>query len=105
MNEFKEVLTVNLRKHRSRLNYSQEKLAELCDISQTFVALVETGKRFPSADTLSKFSAALRVKPHELFLGKEEELDHDRRIRTDRIVSEFRERVNREIETMLGQLR
>jgi len=63
----KEVLSLNLRKNRLKLGLTQEKLSEKASISTHYLAMVELGKKFPSANMLECLAAALEIEPHELF--------------------------------------
>lgn len=42
-------------------------LADLCETSTNYIGLMETAKRFPSADMLEKIANTLELKPQELF--------------------------------------
>ncbi len=53
-----------LRKYKS---LSQEKLAEMCDINVNSLSYIETGKSFPSYETLEKLAKVLDVAPKEMF--------------------------------------
>ncbi len=53
-----------LRKYQ---NISQEKLAEMCNINVNSLSYIETGKSFPSYETLEKLTKALNVSSKELF--------------------------------------
>lgn len=49
-----------------------EEFAERCGLSQSFVADIERGKKFPSPASIEKICAALEIRPFELFLGPED---------------------------------
>ncbi len=50
-----------LRELRRKSNFSQEKLAQECDLDRTFISLLERGKRQPSLITLFKLSSVLGI--------------------------------------------
>ncbi|MBO6086776.1 helix-turn-helix transcriptional regulator [bacterium] len=52
---------------RGKRKISQEKLAEMAEISQNMLSGIETGNNFCSAETLEKIIIALDVEPNELF--------------------------------------
>lgn len=54
-------------KLRKYQNISQEKLAEMCNINVNSLSYIETGKSFPSYETLEKLTKALNVSSKELF--------------------------------------
>jgi transcriptional regulator with XRE-family HTH domain len=67
MTDLRKVLSFNMKLHRKRLGLSQAKLAELVDVSDNHIALIETGRRFPSITTLEQLAAALEIDVLELF--------------------------------------
>lgn len=58
---------INVKKYRTRLGYTQEKLAELCNCSSQTISGTETGYSFPSSKVLFKFSETLHVPLMYLF--------------------------------------
>ena len=105
MNRIQELLIFNLKRNRKRLGFSQERLAEICDLSQSFVAAIEVGRKFPSAETLLKLTNALDVKPYELLIEQDESLDIDKQKRLETLISELQEKVVREFRDMLEELK
>ena len=65
--DIKSNLGIRIKELRKQGRLSQEKLAELVDISQNALSYIETGDNFCSADTLEKIIAALEIDPQELF--------------------------------------
>jgi len=63
----KEILAVNLRENRRKKGLTQEKLAEMADISLRYLATLELGKSFPSGEMLEKISKALDIQTYQLF--------------------------------------
>lgn len=59
-------IAANIRKARKRLDKTQEWLADKLGVSQTAVALWETGKREPSFSMINKISKVLHVDISEL---------------------------------------
>lgn len=53
---------------RKQLGYSQEKLAEMVNISRTHMGHVEQGRKSPSIKLLTKLAQKLHVKLNDLFL-------------------------------------
>jgi transcriptional regulator with XRE-family HTH domain len=56
-----------LRALRRKRDFSQERFAELAEISVDFLSLVERGINGPSFDTLDRMAKTLRVPVMELF--------------------------------------
>ena len=65
--DIKRNLGIRIKELRKQRRLSQEKLAELVDISQNALSYIETGDNFCSADTLEKIITALEIEPQELF--------------------------------------
>jgi len=61
------LLSVNIKRFRSRRGWSQARLAEKLDISTNFLSDIETTKGWVSPLTLVKLAAALNVEVYELF--------------------------------------
>lgn len=59
-------IAANIRKARKRLDKTQEWLADKLGVSQTAVALWETGKREPNFSMINKISKVLHVDISEL---------------------------------------
>ncbi|MDR1899521.1 MAG: helix-turn-helix domain-containing protein [Treponema sp.] len=62
-----ELFIVNLKDYRKLRKISQFQLAERCDSSQTYIAEIEVGKKFPSLDMIERIAAALNVESYFLF--------------------------------------
>lgn len=63
----RHLLSDNLRKYRELRGWSQQKLAEESDIGLSFIAAIETRKKFPSSTTLDSLAKAFNIQVHELF--------------------------------------
>lgn len=66
-----EVFGIVLREIRLENNFSQEKLAEYCDLDRTYISLLERGLRQPTLTTLFKLSKALKIEPSQLIMKVE----------------------------------
>lgn len=54
-----------LKEIRHEKGFSQEKLAELCELDRTYISLLERGLRQPTLSTIFKLSEALGIEPDE----------------------------------------
>jgi len=90
MTEIQRLLLTNIKKYRSLLKYSQFNLAELCEVSSSYISEIETGKKFPSARMLERLVKALEVKPYQLFLD-ENDIDN---FNKESFLSNFKERIH-----------
>ena len=64
---FGYTLGANIRAERLRRHYTQDKLAELLDMSINYVGKLERGVVIPSALVIFKLSKILRVDINDLF--------------------------------------
>jgi transcriptional regulator with XRE-family HTH domain len=70
MTDLRKILAFNMKFHRKKLGLTQAKLAELVDVSDNHIALIETGRRFPSITMLELLATALEIDILELFSVK-----------------------------------
>ena len=68
MGNIREILAKNLKSHRRKFGFSQDKLAELACISSQYLATVETCRKFPTPEVLDRLADALGIETHELFI-------------------------------------
>ncbi|MDR1802462.1 MAG: helix-turn-helix transcriptional regulator [Treponema sp.] len=67
MTDIRLVLADNMKKYRKIQKISQEKLAEKVNTAPNYIAMIEVGKKFPSASMLERIAMALNVDTPELF--------------------------------------
>jgi transcriptional regulator with XRE-family HTH domain len=67
MTNIREVLALNLKKHRQARGWSQAKLAEKTGTSTHYIGMLETKAKFPSSEMIQKLASALVIDPTELF--------------------------------------
>ncbi len=68
----KTILGKNVKYHRYRKKLTQEKLAEVLNVSSNYVGRLERGQHSPSLDKIEKIAKALDVKAFELFLERDD---------------------------------
>ena len=56
-----------IRQIRNELGFSQEDLADACELDRTYISGIERGTRNPSLTNILKIAAALHTRPTELF--------------------------------------
>lgn len=66
-----ELIGTRIREKREEAGYSQEQLAWDAELSNTYVSLVETGKKKPSLGSLLKISNVLGITLDELLSGNQ----------------------------------
>ena len=78
MMNIKQLIGLRIKELRKSKHLSQEKLAEMLDISQNALSYIEMGENFFTSETLEKLATALDVQPYEIFsfqhLDKKENL-------------------------------
>jgi transcriptional regulator with XRE-family HTH domain len=67
MANIREVLAANLKEYRRMRGFSQDKLAELANISSQYLATIETCRKFPTPEVMDLLAAALGIETHLLF--------------------------------------
>jgi transcriptional regulator with XRE-family HTH domain len=67
MGNIRKVLADNIKAYRRKYGFSQDKLAELANISSQYLATIETCKKFPKPEVLDCLAKALDIEAHELF--------------------------------------
>lgn len=60
------ILGKTIRKHRERLKWSQEKLAEEAGLHWTYIGGIERGERNVAIRNIVKIARAMKVKPSAL---------------------------------------
>jgi len=64
----RQILAVNLKEHRKKLGFSQEKLAELSGLSWQTVNSIECHRTWVSDKTLENLADALNIETFQLLL-------------------------------------
>lgn len=75
--ELNKLYIENIKRIRTSKNLSQEKLAELSDLSGPFISDIENGKKWGSFETLVSLANALNVEPYELLLPAKTNISYD----------------------------
>ena len=65
--DLKELFIFNVKYYRYLNNLSQEKLAELCELSPRYIADIETGRHIPTIYKIEKLANAFNIEPYLLF--------------------------------------
>lgn len=59
----------NIRKYRKKKLLTQEKLAELCELSTNYIGMLERAEKIPSLDTLIRIVNTLEITADMLLCG------------------------------------
>jgi transcriptional regulator with XRE-family HTH domain len=71
--DLNKVFVQNMKKYRKLAGFSQEKLAELCGASHSFIRQIECGSKKPSFDFIGKLASALQIPVFLLFFDEKDE--------------------------------
>lgn len=69
--EIRQVLKENVKFFRKRAGYTQQGLAEACEVTTAYIGEIEIGRKYVSLQMIEKLSQCLRVEPWQLFLPPE----------------------------------
>jgi transcriptional regulator with XRE-family HTH domain len=100
MENIREILATNIKENRRKRGLTQEKLAEMADMSLNYLAILELARKFPSGEMLERIAEVLEIEPHELFIvasSPKNELEQLRREIKDDINNVFGERLEQAI--------
>lgn len=63
----RQIFIQNLKYYRKQAGLTQEKLAEIIEMSTSYIGDMEARERFPSAETIDKIAEALNIHVSTLF--------------------------------------
>ena len=72
-----QIVIENIKKIRREKHISQEKLAEYCGTSASYIGLMETYKNIPKLSTIERIAQAMNVPVLELFTHPESSQNDD----------------------------
>ena len=75
--DFNLMVGLRIREARESLHLSREKFSEKCDISPSYLADVERGKKNPTAKTIYKICTASNVSADYIIFGHKAGFDKD----------------------------
>lgn len=64
----RNVFIGNLKFYRKKAGFSQQELAERCDIATNYLSEIERGQKFPSIEMIERISSELKMPAYLLFL-------------------------------------
>jgi transcriptional regulator with XRE-family HTH domain len=97
MERLGEILAKNMKEYRRKRGLTQEKLAELVNVSTHHIGMIELARNFPTLDLVERIADALDIEIYRLFMEPQSlnELEQLRReIRDDmkQLLDEFLEK-------------
>lgn len=97
--ELNKLYIENIKRIRTEKKLSQEKLAELSNLSSPFISDIENGKKWGSFETLVSIANALEVEPYELLLPPKTNISYDTK-RTQELMKRLRSNFSELVDTM-----
>ncbi|WP_296018885.1 MULTISPECIES: helix-turn-helix domain-containing protein [unclassified Treponema] len=97
--ELNKLYIENIKRIRTEKKLSQEKLAELSNLSSPFISDIENGKKWGSFETLVSIANALEVEPYELLLPPKTNVSYDTK-RTQELMKRLRSNFSELVDTM-----
>ena len=98
MEKFQQEFIENLKRRRKERKLSQEKFAELCNVSTSTIGNIECGIAKPSFDLLMTMGNVLGVHPALLLSDSPAALDGERCAREHTMLVEIYSRLKRHLE-------
>jgi transcriptional regulator with XRE-family HTH domain len=98
-----ELFITNLKDYRKSRKISQLQLAEQCDSSQTYIAEIEVGKKFPSLDMIERIAAAMNIESYYLFQNVPPKTDAQERILTPLQRREMADKIHSAVTKIVNQ--
>lgn len=80
----REILLFNIKYYRYLNNFSQEKLAELSDLSPRYITDVERGLHCPTIPKIESIAKSLNIEPYRLFINEERDSEIVSKIKQSR---------------------
>jgi transcriptional regulator with XRE-family HTH domain len=100
-----KLFTNNLKKWRKIKGFSQEKLAEKCSTSHSYIRQLESGKGHPSFTFIGKIANALQIEPYLLFYNEAAKPGQTARTKyMEKVHSKLLEAVSSDIQTAFDEL-
>jgi transcriptional regulator with XRE-family HTH domain len=93
------ILSSNIKQYRRRGKWSQAALAEKIDISINFLSDIETGKKWPSPQTMIKFAKAFGIEVYELLKPESVLPDNSSQV-IAKYTEEILDTINQSVETV-----
>jgi len=100
--QVKELLSINIKGLRKKCGFSQEKLAEITNLSSQSISDIEGCRTWVSDKTLEKLAKALNVDIYQLFIPINENEDNSETILYNRLLK-LRTVIKEDIDNRLNQ--
>lgn len=90
-----EIVIENIKKIRKEKHITQERLAEYCNTSVSYIGLMETYKNIPKLSTIERIAEALNVPVLELFKSPDSE-DNEKKS-NDKLIDKKKQKLRKQV--------
>ena len=97
----RNVFIENLKFYRKNRGFSQQELAEKCDIATNYLSEIERGQKFPSIEMIERISSELEIPAYLFFLDGQTAANSEYLVKKRN--NEFSEKLEYLISEMLKQ--
>ena len=98
MKNIKALLGENIKKNRANLGLTQAQMAEKAKMATNYLGLIESGKKFPSAEMIERIAASLGIDTIDLFTIAPIQKDWK-----EKVLLRIRDMVDEELEAQLKE--
>jgi transcriptional regulator with XRE-family HTH domain len=102
MTSLRQLLAFNMKARRQVLKLSQAKLADKLNSATSYIAMVESQKKFPSVEMLERIAAVLEVDAPELFSMQSYPAESLRRLHKE-VLMGFQQVLDIKVKTLANQ--
>lgn len=102
--DIRKIFGSNVKKYRLKKGYTQEKLAELAEISDKVISPIETGRSFIKLEDMPKLCEVLEVEPFQLFLTNETSGEIADDLRRERVITRLKTCNRKELDLLCDVL-
>jgi transcriptional regulator with XRE-family HTH domain len=102
--QLKRIYVRNLKKFRKQAGISQAQLGWRCDTPASYICEIETGRKFPSIEMITRIAAALQIQPHLFLLDEPDSAPVSRPIMSDFIKRKFAEQLTAQVNTVIQRV-
>ena len=85
-NDIRKILSSNIKKHREKLGFSQEKLAENADISAMMIKDIEGCRTWVSDKTLTSLALILKTDIYRLLMPENADEEMYQKVQNDLVI-------------------
>ena len=94
MEDYRDLISKNIRYFRKRQDITRADLARLTGLSNTYIAEIETGRKTPSLKVLIKIAVNLSTEPYRLLMDPEKQISESWESYSDELIEDITKLIN-----------